>query len=211
VPKRVTAAAPRLIELCGSLGPSQVTLSHIDTINGRILESTSPFTRTCRAAAIRRILRYLVSQHRTKDFTAFVCKPKVARPRNVTVTYDERMKLLGKASPCVKCWLLMCSDMAIRSGTAVKLGPSHYDQRRRVLTFTTKYQNRQELPVTEELASLLDTCTDPTVPFVGQLSRGHHPYFGWELKALMRPQRCGKSFKSSRRNAVSNETCDPMT
>jgi site-specific recombinase XerC len=99
------------------------------------------------------------------------------------------MKVLRQASPCLKCWLLLCSDMAIRSGTAVKLGPANYDKGRRMLTFTTKYQNRQELPVTEELASILDTCTDAMLPFVGQLGRGNHAYFGWELKPTGRPMK----------------------
>jgi integrase/recombinase XerC len=66
----------------------------------------------------------------------------------------------------------MCSDMAIRSGTAVTLGPSHYDRAAGVLTFRTKYQNAQHLPVTAALRELLDTCTNPDLPFVSQLARG---------------------------------------
>lgn len=75
------------------------------------------------------------------------------------------------APPHLRCWLLMCSDMAIRSGTAARLGPEHYDAARRELTFTTKYQARQRLPVTAELAMLLERCTAPGVPFVAQLPR----------------------------------------
>jgi integrase/recombinase XerC len=68
----------------------------------------------------------------------------------------------------------MCSDLAIRSGTAARLGPEHYDRERGLLTFRTKYQNAQQLPVTGALKALLDQCTDPTLPFVAQLPRGRN-------------------------------------
>lgn len=93
------------------------------------------------------------------------------RPRNITSTDAEREAILKAAPPHLRCWLLMCSDLAIRSGTAARLTPEHYDTLRRKLTFTTKYQERQQLPVTEELAHLLDACKLPDVPFVAQLPR----------------------------------------
>lgn len=81
---------------------------------------------------------------------------------------------MNAAPPYLRCWLLLCSDLAIRSGTAAKLGPANYDKARRQLVFTTKYQNRQRLPVTAELAALLDQCVDETLPFVAQLPRETH-------------------------------------
>ncbi len=65
----------------------------------------------------------------------------------------------------------MCSDLAIRNGTALKMGPQHYDKGQGTLTFTTKYGNAQVLPVTDELRLLLDTCTDTTRSFFSQLQR----------------------------------------
>lgn len=64
---------------------------------------------------------------------------------------------------------MLCSDLAIRSGTAAKIGPENYDAQRGTLTFTTKYGNAQVLPVTAELRTLLDTCKDPSRSFVSQL------------------------------------------
>lgn len=78
---------------------------------------------------------------------------------------------MALASPHIRCLLMLCSDMAIRSGTASRLTPEHYDRNARTLTFTTKYQNRQSLPVPAELARLLDTCEKPGIPFVAQLPR----------------------------------------
>lgn len=83
----------------------------------------------------------------------------------------------------------MCFDLAIRSGTATQLGPAHYDREAGILTFRTKYQNAQQVPVTAELRPLLDACTDPSLPFVAQLPRGegrnHHA--SYELRPWGKP------------------------
>jgi integrase len=71
----------------------------------------------------------------------------------------------------VRCWLLLCSDLAIRSGTAARLSPDNYDRERKVLTFTTKYGAAQTLPVTHELSLLLDQAIISGRPFVAQLPR----------------------------------------
>jgi len=73
----------------------------------------------------------------------------------------------------MRCWILLCSDMAIRSGTAALIAPEHYDKQTRSLTFTTKYAERQRLTVTAELAELLNPDgLDPKTPYVAQLPRG---------------------------------------
>jgi integrase len=113
--------------------------------------------------------------------TAEVVRVTSPRPRNVTATSAERAKILAAAPPHLKCWLLLCSDLAIRSGTAATLTPNHYDRERRELTFDTKYQARQCLPVTPELAAILDGCGEADVPFVAQLPRRSGAA---ELKAL---------------------------
>lgn len=71
----------------------------------------------------------------------------------------------------MRCWLLLCSDLAIRSGTAMKLGPQNYDRDKGTLTFRTKYQSAQRVAVTRELRELLDTCEGHR-PFVEILPRG---------------------------------------
>lgn len=57
-----------------------------------------------------------------------------------------------------------------------------------MLTFRTKYQNAQQVPVTSELRALLDQCEDPALPFVAQLTRGKNwKRPGRPLAPLMRP------------------------
>jgi len=96
------------------------------------------------------------------------------RPRNVTVTDDERAALLAAAPAHLRLWLLLCSDMAIRSGTAIRIGPQHWNRQRGTLSFTTKCEERLTLPVTTEIETLIDQCdpNDP-LPFVCQLWREH--------------------------------------
>jgi integrase/recombinase XerC len=74
------------------------------------------------------------------------------------------------AAPHLRCWLMLCSDLGIRSGTAAKLTPSSYDKEAGVLRFRTKYEAINSLPVTKELAELLNGCEDADVPFIAQLS-----------------------------------------
>lgn len=72
------------------------------------------------------------------------------------------------------CWLLLCSDCGIRSGTAAKLTPSQYDASLRLLRYRTKHANTQTAHVTERVHAMLMRCSDTSLPFVCQLPRGQH-------------------------------------
>jgi integrase len=88
----------------------------------------------------------------------------------VTATREEIDKLLAAAQPHMRLWLLLCSDLAIRSGTAVKLNPSNHDPQAGTLRFITKANAHMTLPVTSEIAELLNTCDQTSgEPFIRQL------------------------------------------
>ncbi len=82
----------------------------------------------------------------------------------------------------MRLFILLCSDLAIRAGTAAILGPRHYDPASGELRFTTKKAERLTLPVTEEIAATLRQCNMSTdTPFIRQLWRaerthGKKPY-----------------------------------
>lgn len=103
------------------------------------------------------------------------------RPRNITATDDERAALLSAAPSHLRLFLLLCSDLAIRSGTVTRMAPEHYDPKHRTLTFTTKYGEKLSLPTTQAVEELLDDCDmrNPE-PFVRQLWHqqpgNHHPH-----------------------------------
>lgn len=75
-------------------------------------------------------------------------------PRDVTVTEAERDLFLNAAPMYLRCWLLLCSDLALRSGTAARVAPEHYDSGKQEVSITTKMGRVIHLPVTDELARL---------------------------------------------------------
>lgn len=92
------------------------------------------------------------------------------RPRSVTVERAHLEDVLYVVPIHVRLWLLLCSDLAIRSGTAAALGPRHYNQDTTTLQFTTKKQAKVHLPVTDEIRELIEHCDlSVDVPFVRQL------------------------------------------
>jgi integrase len=102
----------------------------------------------------------------------------------VTVDRDDFERLLNALPPHAKLWLLLCSDLALRSGTAANVGPGQYQPQNRTLEITTKYKARLTLPVTEEIRALIEQCDmDNPQPFIRQLwqaaprsKAGRRPY-----------------------------------
>jgi integrase/recombinase XerC len=135
----------------------------------------TPSTLACKAKSLRHILRWLWEYHGAPKLDDQVRRYPAPRPRNVTVKEDERAALIRTAPPHLKLWLLLCSDLAIRSGTALRLRPKHYDARRGTLTFTTKCDEHLTLPVTAEIRAMLAQCSQNTdQPFVCQLWETHN-------------------------------------
>ncbi len=84
---------------------------------------------------------------------------------------------MSAAPDYLRLLLTLCSDLAIRSGTAGRLGPEHYDPQRRTLRFKTKYGAHLTLPVTDATRALIDSCDmDSRDSFVRQLQRRHHSH-----------------------------------
>lgn len=129
-----------------------------------------------KAAAIRRILIWLWEVHGAPKLDDGIRRYKGVRPRNVTATREEIDAILDEAMPHLRLWLLLCSDLAIRSGTAAIISPEHYSEPMRELRFASKFDNKQMLPVTEEIAELFSRCDlHSRMPFVRQLWHQDRP------------------------------------
>jgi integrase len=119
---------------------------------------------------MRRLLRWLWTHHGAPKLDDEVSQYPAIRPRSITVDRAELDTMLGTATPALKMWLLLCSHLAIRSGTAVKIGPRHYDQQSHIIRFITKKEAPVVLPVTEDIRALIRYCDlDSPEPFVRQL------------------------------------------
>ena len=122
------------------------------------MSTTSHASHTSYARALARVLRFLWENHGAPKLDNHVRRYPGLRPRNVTATDDEREALLAAAPPHLRLFILLCSDLAIRSGTAARIAPEHYDSHRRRLTFTTKFGEKLSLPTTAGIETLLDDC-----------------------------------------------------
>jgi len=122
------------------------------------------------------MLRFLWETEGTPKLDEHVPRIGSIRPRSVTASREQIDALLDAAGSTLRMFLLMCSDLAIRSGTAVRLSPHEYDRARRILRFRTKYDEKVTLPVTDELAEMLDSCDlNSSLPFLTQLRRAEEP------------------------------------
>lgn len=122
------------------------------------------------------LLQWLNRHYHAADISEVINKHPGLRPRNVTATDEEKAKILSAAPPHVLLWMLLCSDLAIRSGTAARLTPDNYDRKSRTLRFTTKLGEKLTLPVTNEIAALFATCDhDRAESYVRQLQRRWQP------------------------------------
>lgn len=191
-----------IAEAFGDLKPHAIGQRQVGLINAYLERYENPFTKSRRAAAARAILRHLEHKFGAPELAHEIAKAVNPKPRNVTATDEERRLLIATAPPHLRCWLMMCSDLAIRGGTAARLGPNDYDREARILTFRTKYQNAQQVPVTAELHAIFETCTDKSLPFVSQLPRTseRHPS-ARDRPPLGRPttgNKLGKLFKAHR-------------
>lgn len=130
----------------------------------------APTTESLCAAATRRLLNWLRVEHGAERLDGYIAVRPPVRPRCVLIERQVLDKIMGAAAPHLRLWLLLCSDLAIRSKTAAGMASEHYDAARRELRFTTKYQERVGLPVTAEIEELIKRCDQTSaVPFVQQL------------------------------------------
>ncbi|MBN9617319.1 MAG: tyrosine-type recombinase/integrase [Acidobacteriales bacterium] len=182
--------------LIASAGYTQVRdLSRADVLSAAAMyQKLAADTRYKRAQCLKKIIRWLVERHGA-SYTLLADVPKVTRPspRAITATGKEREMLLRRAPLHLRCYILLCSDLALRKSTAAAICPNNYDSERREITFSTKYQNRLTLPVTAELAAMFALyTTDRITSYVSQMSpRGHNTASSLSLAFNKLRKECG--------------------
>lgn len=176
-------AAKRLIAAAGSLAPSRLSQAHVTEIDEAIFRGGyAHTTKATYAHSLRQILRWLWEEHGAPKLDQHVRRYPGIRPRNVTASRDEIDALLSAAPDHLRLWVLLCSDLAMRSGTAARIGPRHYYQDTQSLQFTTKANAHLTLPVTAEIRALIETCSmDSPLSFVRQLWERAPHYTGHPL------------------------------
>lgn len=135
-------------------------------------------TASVNLSALRRILRWLWQEYGAPKLDDEVPHLPGVRPRNVTTTREVIDRLVETDDLSLRMMILLCSDMGIRSGTAIRLCPSDFDAVRGILSFSTKMDEKLSLPVTDAVRQMIDLCNlDDSRSFVMQLfklkNRGH--------------------------------------
>jgi hypothetical protein len=145
-------AAKAIIAEAGSLPPNRLSAAHVMEINARLDKSSyTKCTKALRARSLRRVLRWLWEYHGAPKLDEHVTRYPGIRPRNVTASREEIDTILNAASPHLRLWLLLCSDLAMRSTTAANIKPQDYNAETREVRFTTKFSEKLTLPVTREV------------------------------------------------------------
>ena len=182
-----------IIAAVGSKRPGDLIALDIPAIV-KAWERNAQSTRYQHHSCLRTILRRLAENYGTpKGLHREVPHVDLPAPRPRTITHAEQAKLMERASMAMRCYVLLCVEEGLRSGTAVKIAPRHYDQETRTISFVTKKQTTQTVPVTHELcvmfnAAIKEGCPDG-MPFVVFLSprRGRkRASFGSNFRRLLR-------------------------
>jgi integrase len=124
---------------------------------------------------------------------------------------------MAAASTSLRCWLLLCSDLAMRNATAARICPNDYDRERGTITFRTKFGTCQTLPVTAELASLfakVPADADGSIAYVVHLAKGgrmKHPglaFYDLRRKLKIARQITAHDLRRTTATAIYNQTAD---
>jgi integrase len=153
------------------LRPNQLSAAHILEVTHELDHARYALaTRVIRLVKFRKLLRWLWENHGAPKLDGYVPRYPGLRPRNVTATRAQIDALEAKASPALNLMLLMCSDLGIRSGTAVKLRPENYDRETGELRFSSKKGSKICLPVTEALREVLESLDrENPLPYLTQI------------------------------------------
>jgi integrase len=128
-------------------------------------------TRFARSGALAHVIRLLTDYGAERGLEKLIPKLGKPSPRNVVATNKERESILAASPPHMRCMLHLCSDLAIRSGTAAKICPQHYNPQEHMLTFRTKYARSVTLPVSKPLQVLfLLHSAESHVPYITALN-----------------------------------------
>ncbi len=165
-------AVKGIIAAVGSKQPKDIVALDIPAIVANF-KNYCPATRYQYHSYLRSLLKRLADNYGApRGLEREVPRLDQPAPRNRTVTVAEQAAILNAASPSMRCFVLLCSDLALRSGTAVRISPSHYDEEAETVSFITKKQSAQTLPVTEELRAIFKSAKrcPANMPYVTFLS-----------------------------------------
>ncbi len=141
----------------GALHPHQVSAFTVQALTGKWKTNVSHATYYSRSLALRSFLRLLDATTGTK-LADTVNYGKPPGPRKTIATPEESARLFAMAQPWLRVWLVLCTQLGLRNAEARRLRPENYNREKGLITFRKKGGEDHILPITPDIAALLDTA-----------------------------------------------------
>lgn len=155
-------------ELAGSTPLHRLPDELAATLTARWRERLSPITFKFQVSAFRGFLSYLIKKGAPESIDTTPRKLS-APPRTTIATQEEITKLYAIATPAMRCMLTITAGHGLRIAEAAQLSPAQLDREHLTITYPTKGNAHNTLPVTPELLSFFDTAPatdDPETPLI---------------------------------------------
>lgn len=169
--KHINMAVRALVSVAGHVRPQDLNEMHV--LEAFATHSNNAHgTRYALRSRYKRLFEYLNEAHGAPPLAKHIPRLTPPAPRAVTATLSERAAILAACPLWLRCWVLLCSDLAMRNATAASISPADYDAEKGAVTFRTKFGSWQTLPVTLELAGIFARVAHVgkvTTPFVALL------------------------------------------
>jgi len=159
--------ARHVTELFNETPPDQVNPElFASALIARWKKSYAPISVFNRASALRGFCRWLDKLTATRRFSDCVPAMSQPDPRTLTITQDDVTTLAHAAPPWLRVVILSCYELGLRSGTAMRLCPEHWNREAHTVTIETKKARKTTQPVSPRLEELFESSeAEPGVPF----------------------------------------------
>jgi integrase/recombinase XerD len=138
-------------------------------------EDLAPSTTFTKRKTLARFLRALVKSGAPEELLVTLARVREPAPRATTASPDEIARLQVTACAWEKCMLAIIAGLGLRRTEALRLSPANYDRETDTITYRTKGDQTNKLPVTDELRAFFhlfgDEIENPNTPIL-ELMRG---------------------------------------
>lgn len=147
----------------GKLHPAAWRAETVDRAWSLVPTHYAPSTRSHIAAAMRRCIERLIEAGAPASLRNVVPRVHKGEPRQRVATEAERRAILNGAPLDLRLFILLCSDLALRSGTACSVAPAHRDsQRNEIRLQRMKHGASIVLPLTDNIVACMDAVPPDT-------------------------------------------------
>ncbi len=134
-------------------------------------QKKAPATLRIYAQALRWCLSFLGVP---PELTTSIPAVRFVQPRGVIARPEDIEKALAAATPPLRLYILLSSDIALRGGTALRLCENDWDHEAQAFRFQTKANVLVMLPPSQRLRQMIDLihaypCADKATPYIARL------------------------------------------